>query len=95
MTDHPLRPAKRHSLGEPLPHQQADTTQAPPKAAEAFTPTKVGAYAVLFPLSRGYPSLWGRFQRVTHPSALQLNAVDLHVLYTLPALILSQDQTLR
>ena len=29
MADHPLRPATRLSLGEPLPHQQADRTQAP------------------------------------------------------------------
>ncbi len=32
MTDHPLKPVKRHSLGEPLPHQQADTVQADPRA---------------------------------------------------------------
>ena len=58
---------------------------------------QVGKYAVLPRLSAGYPSLQGRFQRVTHPSAVVvlLRPHDLHVLYTLPALILSQDQTLR
>jgi hypothetical protein len=37
---HALTPPTRHSLGEPLPHQQADRTQAAPQAlAEAsFTP---------------------------------------------------------
>ena len=28
MTDHPLKPVRRHCLGEPLPHQLADTVQA-------------------------------------------------------------------
>jgi len=30
--DRALTPPTRHSLGEPLPHQQADRTQAPPSA---------------------------------------------------------------
>ncbi len=30
VADHPLRPATRKSLGEPLPHQLADGTRAPP-----------------------------------------------------------------
>ena len=33
MTDHPLRPATRHRLGRPLPHQQADRPQPAPSAA--------------------------------------------------------------
>jgi len=32
VADHPLRPATRHSLGRPLPHQLADTIQANPLA---------------------------------------------------------------
>ena len=32
---HPLRSPNRHSLGRPLPYQQADGTQAPPKAEQA------------------------------------------------------------
>ena len=55
-------------------------------------------HGVLVPLSRDYPPLRGRFQRVTHPFAtdhvLLHDPFDLHVLCTPPALILSQDQTL-
>ena len=36
MREHPLRPRTRHSLGEPLPHQQADRTWTPPRAAGPF-----------------------------------------------------------
>ncbi len=32
MAGHPLRPANHQSLGEPLPHQQANSTQAYPLA---------------------------------------------------------------
>jgi hypothetical protein len=32
VTDHPLKPVKRHCLGEPLPHQLTDTVQADPRA---------------------------------------------------------------
>ncbi len=32
VADRPLRPATRHRLGEPLPHQQADTTRPPHQA---------------------------------------------------------------
>ena len=32
MADHPLRPAMRHRLGEPLPHQLADTIKPHPLA---------------------------------------------------------------
>ena len=88
-------------------------------------------YAVLDPVSRAYPSLWGTFLRVTQPSAARVfythhstalpslesisaNSIspllkklvwsnsgcrtlplDLHVLGTPPAFILSQDQTLQ
>ena len=55
---------------------------------------------VLDPISRAYPRLRGSYQRVTHPSAApgtlsprnlgtECRALDLHVLYTPPALILS------
>ncbi len=33
VADHPLRPATHRSLGEPLPHQQANGTRAPPVAS--------------------------------------------------------------
>ena len=39
---HPLRPDTRHSLGEPLPHQQADRTQADP-LAKNFPPQGVSS----------------------------------------------------
>ena len=37
VTDHPLRPVIRHSLGELLPHQLADRTQAPPQAINFYS----------------------------------------------------------
>ena len=36
MADRPLRPAIRRRLGEPLPHQRANRTQAPPEAPRGF-----------------------------------------------------------
>ena len=65
------------------------------------THPRVGCYAVLAPLSEGYPPLEGRsptrYSPVCHstygPKAAF--AYDLHVLGTPPALILSQDQTLK
>ena len=50
-------------------------------------------YAGLPPLSRGYPSLGGKFLTITLSSAAI--SLDLHVLGALPTLILSQDQTLQ
>ncbi len=52
-------------------------------------------YRVLPRLSADYPRPKGTFLACTHPSATQLNAFDLHVLGTPPALILSHDQTLQ
>ena len=34
---HALTPPTRHSLGEPLPHQQADRTQAAPEAINLYS----------------------------------------------------------
>ena len=55
-------------------------------------------YAALATLSGSYSSLWGKFPRVTQPSAARVPRralpLDLHVLGTPPAFILSQDQTL-
>ena len=70
MADRPLRPAKDRSLGEPLPHQQANLTQAHLIArASKMPPFPRRAYAVLIRVSSGYPPLLGRFLRVTHPFA--------------------------
>ena len=62
-------------------------------------------YEVLIPVSRGYPSVWGRLPTRYSPvrRSLWLHStevsfhyipLDLHVLGTPPAFILSQDQTL-
>ena len=62
-------------------------------------------YAVLIPVSRGYPAAWGslptRYSPVRRCPSLQSSedsiqefSLDLHVLGTPPAFILSQDQTL-
>ena len=37
LADHPLRPATDRRLGEPLPHQLANRTQAPPEADCSFS----------------------------------------------------------
>jgi hypothetical protein len=64
-----LTPATRHSLGKPLPYQQADRTQAP-LSAGSYALSQVNlANAVLPHFSAGYSTPKGRFLRVTHPSA--------------------------
>ncbi len=63
VADHPLRPATRLSLGEPLPRQQADRARAPPQAPlQALVPRPCGRgpHPVLIHLSAGYPGLGGR-----------------------------------
>ncbi len=73
VADHPLRPAKDRRLGEPLPHQQANPTQAHLIARGPKVPAfPHGAYAVLAWVSPSCPPLPGRFLRVTHPSAAVL-----------------------
>ena len=67
MADHPLRPATDRSLGRPLPHQQANQTRAPRKAARKPLPLR--EYAVLAAVSSGCSPLRDRFPRVTHPCA--------------------------
>lgn len=102
MTGRPLRPVTDHRLGELLPHQLANRTQAPPKAIPLRAPFLARDYAVLAKVSLGCPPLLGRFLRVPHPSAARHHFVllqnmlplDLHVLGVPPAFNLSQDQTL-
>jgi hypothetical protein len=67
VADHPLRPATDRSLGRPLPHQLANRTRAPLRAARKPFPLR--AYAVLAAVSSGCSPLQGRFPRVPHPSA--------------------------
>ena len=108
MAGHPLRSATDRRLGRPLPHQLANQPQAHPSVRAAFarplwSPRDAprGHDLVLAPLSRGYSRLKGRLptcyspvRRCTHPLAGTFS-LDLHVLGTPPAFVLSQDQTLR
>ena len=102
MTGRPLRPVTDHRLGEPLPHQLANRTQASPLALPLRATFLLRVYAVLAKVSLGCPPLKGRFLRVPHPSAARRQLVlllvslplDLHVLGVPPAFNLSQDQTL-
>ena len=66
---------------------------------------KLSRYEVLVPVSRRYPSVWGRLPTRYSPVrrfhffhstevSFQKITLDLHVLGTPPAFILSQDQTL-
>ena len=108
VADHPLRPATRLRLGEPLPHQLADRPRAPlgviacrsrghllPRAANCSW-----SYPVLVRLSTGYPGLQGRLPTCYSPVRRFTRRIaptfshDLHVSGTPPAFVLSQDQTL-
>ena len=52
MAVRPLRPATDRRLGEPLPHQLANRTRAPPEAACAFGPQATSG------ISRSFPRLF-------------------------------------
>ena len=80
VANHPLRLAKDHRLGVPLPHQLSNLVQA-----HQSTITDL--------LRRIFPSCFGRFLHVTHPFATFFKTFDLHVLRLSQAFILSQDQT--
>ena len=63
MTAHPLRPATRHRLGRPSPHQQADRPRAHPPPQQSISQTGHATqmdYLVLATLSCGYPKEGGR-----------------------------------
>ena len=63
VTDHPLRPVTRLSLGEPLPRQLADRPQAPPEAPlQALERVRCLTlhHPVLILVSQGYSRLQGR-----------------------------------
>ena len=102
VTGRPLRPATRHRLGEPLPHQQADRPRAPLKAPGCpgfgFTTT----CGINSPFGELSPTLRqiAHVLRTRSPLAqlciaTKLSSFDLHVLSTPPAFVLSQNQTLR
>ena len=107
MADHPLRSATDRRLGRPLPHQLANQTQAHPLPINLWPDLDVDSryYEVLIPVSRGYPSARGRLPTRYSPvrrfplnlsseESIMSFSLDLHVLITPPAFILSQDQTL-
>ena len=97
LADHPLRPANDRRLGEPLPHQLSNHTQAVPKAPEGFNPEITCGISYSFEqlsLTLGYvPTRYSAVRRSSTPEGAF--PLDLHVLGTPPALILSQDQTLQ
>ena len=103
----PLRPATRHSLGEPLPHQLADRPRAPQKAPgcpgfgfrkmSSLTTCGINSpFGELSPTSRQISHVL-RTRSPLNNICIATNIVpfDLHVLSTPPAFVLSQNQTLR
>ena len=93
MAGRPLRPATDRSLGGPLPRQQANRTQATPKAHRCFGPRPICGISPSFPgLSPTFGHIPTRFSPVRHSPC---GACDLHVLSMPPAFALSQDQTLK
>ena len=87
----PLGAPNRHSLGKLLPYQLADGAQAASLASCDFNLAVTSSIAPSFD---GICSTKDTFLGITHPFAVGLNPLDLHVLGTPPAFILSQDQTL-
>ena len=103
----PLRPATRHSLGEPLPLQLADRPRAHPEAlgCPSFDYKKMSSF-VTCGINSPFGELSPTSGQVAHvlrtlaPLRLRYiatpkSAFDLHVLSTPPAFVLSQNQTLR
>ena len=105
----PLRPAIRLSLGEPLPHQLADRPRAYQKAPDLAVPalnSKRCPSEVTSGISSPFSKLFQTSWQITHVlrTLAPLNTsyiaaacipLDLHVLSTPPAFVLSQNQTLR
>ena len=87
----PLGAPNRHSLGRPLPYQLADGAQAALLASCDFN---LAITLGITPSFDGICPTKRTFLGITHPFAVGLNPLDLHVLGTPPAFILSQDQTL-
>ena len=107
MADHPLRPAIHRSHGEPLPHHPANGTQAHPCAISRQVATPLTTYPCGSAASSGISSDFSKLSRsqgqvayalLTRPPVYSHTEVrfplDLHVLSTPPAFVLSQDQTL-
>jgi hypothetical protein len=65
VADRPLRPATRRSLGEPLPHQQADRPRAPLEAEIHFLTGSCGLMRASG-ISTGFPVLFRSSGQVAH-----------------------------
>ena len=103
----PLRPATRHRLGEPLPHQLADRPRAHPEASgcpdfglREMSPLATcginSPFGELSPTSGQVAHVLRTLAPLTTSRiATKDNPFDLHVLSTPPAFVLSQNQTLR
>ena len=103
----PLRPATRHSLGEPLPHQLADRPRAHQEAPgypgfgvarnPSLTTCGINSpFGELSPTSRQIAHVLRTLTPLDF-MCIATNEIpfDLHVLSTPPAFVLSQNQTLR
>src|SRR5262249_27021536 len=97
----PLRPATRRRLGRPSPHQQADRPRAHPRPKN-FPPPPMPARVIsgISPRFRGLSQVQGRLLTCYSPvrrssTPEEAFPLDLHVLSTPPAFVLSQDQTLQ
>ncbi|MNY29858.1 hypothetical protein D3C86_1639280 [compost metagenome] len=98
MADRPLRPATDRRLGEPLPHQLANQTQAHPSAINLSWSLFQGTSVCGINQSFDWVSPTDgqlTYVLLTRPPLGIATSFDLHVLSTPPAFILSQDQTLR
>ncbi len=105
MADHPLRSATHRCLGRPLPYQLANGTRAHPLPIKSLTSESCDS-KVLCGISSRFQLLFPCKGQVAHAlltrpplshskkQAFQNASLDLHVLGTPPAFVLSQDQTL-
>ena len=71
MAGRPLRPATRRSLGEPLPHQQADRTRPHPTPIESFPQSHAIMWNIrhYHPFPGAIPEHGAGRSRITHPFA--------------------------
>ena len=102
----PLRPATRHSLGEPLPHQLADRPRAHQEAPgypgfgvarnPSLTTCGINSpFGELSPTSRQISHVLRTLTPLNFQCIATLKVpFDLHVLSTPPPFVLSQNQTL-
>src|SRR3954453_20097533 len=105
VADRPLRPATDRRLGGPLPRQQANPPRARPRSkAEAIFSIYSRRTNGPSGINPSFPGLSRYRGWITHvlltrsplsPSPKAWFSLDLHVLSSPPAFVLSQDQTLR